>query len=66
MVTARVHDDAEIEKVMTSLGREPGGAIIVQPDVFTMVRRSLIILLVTRNKLPAIWGGGAAVIRDGG
>jgi len=65
-VTARVHDDAEIETVMTSLGREPGGAIIVQPDVFTMVRRSLIILLVTRNKLPAIWGGGAAVIRDGG
>jgi putative ABC transport system substrate-binding protein len=65
-VTARVHDDTEIETVMTSLGRERGGAIIVQPDVFTIVRRSLIISLAAENKLPAIWGGGAAVIRDGG
>jgi putative ABC transport system substrate-binding protein len=51
---------------MTSLGREPGSAIIIQPDVFTIVRRPLILLLSARNKLPAIWGGGAAVIRDGG
>jgi putative ABC transport system substrate-binding protein len=64
-VTASVHDDTEIETVMTSLGREPGGGIIVQPDVFTLVRRSLIILLAARNKLPAVYSGSPN-FRDGG
>jgi hypothetical protein len=29
-----VHSDAEIETVITSLGREPGGALFVAPDNF--------------------------------
>ena len=33
-ITAPVHSDAEIETVITSLGREPGGGLVVMPDRF--------------------------------
>jgi hypothetical protein len=51
-----VHSDAGIETAMTSLGRAPGGGIVVQPDGgFTVVHRPLIILLAARKKLPAVY-----------
>ena len=33
-IAAPVHSDAEIETVITSLGREPGGGLVVMPDAF--------------------------------
>jgi len=39
MVT--VHDTAEIEPVMTMLGREPGGGFIIPPDTFNYTHRKL-------------------------
>ena len=33
-IAAPVHSDAEIETVITSLGREPGGGLVVMPDGF--------------------------------
>src|SRR5271163_2985281 len=33
-IVAPVHSDAEIETAITSLGREPGGALLVVPDSF--------------------------------
>jgi putative tryptophan/tyrosine transport system substrate-binding protein len=53
---AAVHGAAEIETVMTTLAREPGGGLIVPPDGFLITHRKLIIELAARNRLPAIYG----------
>jgi putative ABC transport system substrate-binding protein len=42
-IVAPVHSDAEIETVIASLGREPGGGLVVRPDSFMVVHRSPII-----------------------
>jgi putative tryptophan/tyrosine transport system substrate-binding protein len=40
VIAAPVHDDAEIEAAITTLRREPGGGLVVMPDVFTTVHRA--------------------------
>jgi putative ABC transport system substrate-binding protein len=40
---APVHSDAEIETAITALGREPGGGLVVMPDIFTVAQRSEIV-----------------------
>jgi putative tryptophan/tyrosine transport system substrate-binding protein len=52
---ARVHSEAEIETVMTSLGREPLGGLVAMPDVYIHIHRALIILLAARNNVPAVY-----------
>jgi putative ABC transport system substrate-binding protein len=54
--TAPVHSDEEIEAAIIALGREPGGGLVVMPDVFTTVHRAPLILAVARNNVPAIYG----------
>jgi putative ABC transport system substrate-binding protein len=53
---AAVHSAAEIESVMKTLAREPGGGLIVPPDGFLVNHRELIIELAARDRLPAIYG----------
>ena len=55
-IAAPVHSDAEIETVITSLSREPGGALFVAPDTFNTNHRATIISLAARNHLPAVYG----------
>ena len=50
-----VHSDAEIETVITSLGREPGGGLVVMPGSFMVVPRAPIILHAARNCVPAVY-----------
>jgi ABC-type uncharacterized transport system substrate-binding protein len=64
-IVAPVQSDAEIESVIASLGREPGGGLIGLPDGFVQAHRALIISLVARNSVPAVYFG-AHVVRDGG
>ena len=54
-IIAPVHSDAEIEAVMTSLGREPRGGLVVMPDIFPFVHRAPIISLAARNNVPAVY-----------
>jgi putative ABC transport system substrate-binding protein len=54
VVTALVHDAAEIETAMTMLGREPGGGLILPPDGFTPAYRNMIVELTLRYRLPMI------------
>ena len=54
-ITGKVGDAAELEEVITTIGREPGGSLIIMPDAFDTVHRQLIILLATRYGLPAIY-----------
>ena len=64
-IAAPVHSEAEIESVMTSLGREPGGGLVVIPDGFVLVHRAPIILLAARNNVPAVYWDNVFA-RDGG
>jgi putative tryptophan/tyrosine transport system substrate-binding protein len=64
-ITARVHTDAEIETAITALGREPGGGLVVGPDVFMEARRAPIISAAARNNVPAVYSL-ADFAKDGG
>jgi len=54
-IAAPVHGDGEIEKAIITLGREPGGGLVVMPDVFANVHRVPIILAAARNNIPAVY-----------
>jgi putative ABC transport system substrate-binding protein len=53
-IAAPVHSDAEIAAAITALGREPGGGLVVMPDIFTGIHRAAIILAAARNNVPAV------------
>jgi putative ABC transport system substrate-binding protein len=54
-IAVEVHDDAEIERAISTLTREPDGGLIVMPDTFNMVHRQTTIALAARHRLPAIY-----------
>jgi putative tryptophan/tyrosine transport system substrate-binding protein len=64
-ITAPVHNDAEIEAVIASLGLAPRGGLFVPPDSFTFVHRAQIILLASRNSVPAVFAV-RGFAKDGG
>jgi putative tryptophan/tyrosine transport system substrate-binding protein len=64
-IAAQVYSDSEIESVIASFGREPGGGLVVMANAFTMSHRAPIILLAARNKVPAVYDQ-AVFVRDGG
>jgi putative ABC transport system substrate-binding protein len=62
---APVHSDGEIEAAIAALGREPGGGLVVTPDVFTGAHRAPIISATARNNVPAVYRASVWA-RDGG
>ena len=56
--TASVHNDSEIEQVISGLARQSGSGFIAMPDSFLIVHRKPIIELATRYKVPAIYFTG--------
>ena len=52
---APVHSDVEIETAIIALGREPGGGLVVPPDVFMLMHRAPIISAAARNNVPAVY-----------
>jgi putative tryptophan/tyrosine transport system substrate-binding protein len=64
-ITAPVHDDVEIETAIIDFRREPGGGLVVMPDVFTDLHRAPIILAAARNNVPAVYPS-SHFIREGG
>jgi putative ABC transport system substrate-binding protein len=62
---ALVQSDSEIEKLMTSLGRQPGAGLVVIPSSFMVVHRATIISLAGRNNVPAVYYL-SAFAKDGG
>jgi putative ABC transport system substrate-binding protein len=63
-IAAPVHSDAEIETVISSVGREPGSGLVAF-DSFVLVHRAPIILLAARNNVPAVYQD-SVFARDGG
>jgi len=64
-IAAPVRNDAEIEAIVATLGREDGGGLVAMPDGFTLVHRPVIILQAARNKVPAVYWN-SIIARDGG
>jgi putative tryptophan/tyrosine transport system substrate-binding protein len=64
-ITAPVRSDVEIETAIIALGREPGGGLVVVPDVFTVAHRAPIITAAARNNVPAVYFL-SSFARDGG
>jgi putative ABC transport system substrate-binding protein len=64
-IAARVRSVAEIETVISSLGREPGGSLVVMPDIFVETHRAQIISFAARNNVPAVYSQ-SVFARDGG
>jgi putative ABC transport system substrate-binding protein len=52
---APVRSDAEIETAIIALGREPGGGLVVTPDVFTTAHYGPIISAAARNNVPTVY-----------
>jgi putative ABC transport system substrate-binding protein len=64
-IIAPVHSDADIETAITSLGREPGGGLVVIPDTWMAEHRAPLILAAARSNVPTVfWGSNGA--REGG
>jgi putative ABC transport system substrate-binding protein len=55
VTAAPVRNTAEVEEIIAKLGREPGGGLIVPPDVFTLVHQQLLIRLAQQHRLPAVY-----------
>jgi putative ABC transport system substrate-binding protein len=64
-IIAPVHGDVDIEMTIITLGREPGGGVLVMPDIFMFAHRTPIISAVARNKVPAAYPQ-SLFARDGG
>jgi putative ABC transport system substrate-binding protein len=54
--TAPIHTKDEIEGVIAAQARNPGGGLIVPPDISNIVNRDLIIALAARYNVPTIYG----------
>jgi putative tryptophan/tyrosine transport system substrate-binding protein len=66
LMLAPVRSEAEIEMVMTSLGREPIGGLVAMPGVFTDGHRAQIISLAARHHVPAVYGSAFSSVQAGG
>ena len=64
-IAARAQSDAEIEAIVTSLGGEPGGGLIIMPDYFMLNHIRSITSLAARNNIPAIYPWRSVVADDG-
>jgi putative ABC transport system substrate-binding protein len=54
-IAAPVHSEVEIETAIIALGHEPGGGLVVMPDLFMTAHRAPIISAAARNNVPAVY-----------
>jgi putative tryptophan/tyrosine transport system substrate-binding protein len=54
-IIARIHSDAEIETAIITLGRDPGGGLVVVPDGSIAGHSAAIILAAALNNVPAVF-----------
>jgi putative ABC transport system substrate-binding protein len=62
---APVQGPSEIERIVASLGREPGGGLIVLPSAPITAHSRLIIDLAARHRLPAVYAFRTYVVQGG-
>jgi putative ABC transport system substrate-binding protein len=64
-ILAYAHDALGIGPVVERLASQPGGALLVLPDEFTLTYRHTIITLAARYRLPAMYGTRFAAATGG-
>jgi putative ABC transport system substrate-binding protein len=64
-ILAYADDVLGIEPALAPFAAEPGGALLVLPDEFTLTYRHTIISLAARYRLPAIYGTRFAAATGG-
>ena len=64
-VATAISEAAEIEGMIAGLAREPGGGLIVMPDLFMAVHSELVLSLAARHRLPAAYPYRSYVTRGG-
>jgi putative tryptophan/tyrosine transport system substrate-binding protein len=52
---APVGDQSDIEQAIAKLGGDPASGLLVPPDTYTLVHRQLVISLVAKHSVPAIF-----------
>jgi len=65
IAAAPVQNEADIEAAVAALAREPDSGLIVAADAFNAANRALIMTLVERRRLPAIYYLRQAVAEGG-
>jgi putative tryptophan/tyrosine transport system substrate-binding protein len=51
---APIHTTDEVEDVIATLARDPGGGLIIMPDTFNLTNRGLILALAARYGVPVV------------
>jgi putative ABC transport system substrate-binding protein len=54
-IIAHIHSDGEAETAIITLGREPGGGLVVIADTFTFAHRTPVIAAAARNNVPVVY-----------
>ena len=54
-IPAAVHSIADLEAVITDLGREPGGGFVATADFFLLNSRAQMIAAAAQNHVPAVY-----------
>ena len=65
-IAADARSDAEIETVVTLLGGEPRGGLVVTPDYFMLNHCERIISQAARTNVPTVYPWKSVVARQGG
>ena len=55
LIVSQIHDAAEVERAIADAASEMNSGVIVNPDAFMIANRGLIISLMARYRLPAIY-----------
>ena len=65
-IAAEARSNADIESVVTSLGGDPGGGLVVTPDYFMLNHTEQIISQAARNKVPTVYPWKSVVVKQDG
>jgi putative tryptophan/tyrosine transport system substrate-binding protein len=55
LTLAAVRDAGEVERAIDAFAQQPNGALIVVPNIVTLLHRDLIVALAARHRLPAVY-----------
>jgi putative tryptophan/tyrosine transport system substrate-binding protein len=65
-IAADARSDADIETVVTSLGGEPRGGLVVTPDYFMFNHTEQIVSQAARNNVPTVYPWKSVVVKQDG
>jgi putative tryptophan/tyrosine transport system substrate-binding protein len=66
LIAAEARSDADVETVVTSLGGEPRGGLVVTPDYFMFNHTEQIVSQAARNNVPTVYPWKSVVVKQDG